>query len=302
MAGDRARGLGERFLALLPPDRRPVAPAAGLEEVLTRALEEARAAWPEVQLSDADFLRHLAARLPADREVAAAIPALFVSDLYLACACARGDERALACFDRDILSRSAGAWSGGHPLAAFADEVRQALRVRLFVAEEGAPPRIATYSGRGPLAAWVRMSATRLGLNLRKRERGGSRDPDEVQALRSSGLDPELEYLKTRYAAELREALVATLAALSERSANVLRLHYQEGATIDAIGTMYRVSGRTVHRWLAEARQLILAETRRILRERLGLADSQLDSLIGLVRSRLDLSIYRYLRPGAGRP
>lgn len=293
-----------RFLAALPADRRGAAMIAGaLEAALASALDAGRAAWPDVPLDPLEFAAHLAARVPdAPPDLAAAIGELHAADLYLACACARGEPRALACFDDHFMAAVGRTWGGRHRLADFADEVRQALRVRLLVAEGGAPPRIAGYSGRGPLAAWVRMAATRLGLDLRRRERPTARDDDDELTLEARGDDPELEYLKTRYAAELTEALQTTLAALSARTANVLRLHYQAGMTVDAIGTMYRVSGRTVQRWLAEARRTILGETRRLLSERLGLTDSRLDSLIGLVRSRLDISISQYLLPRQDEP
>lgn len=284
-----------RFLASLAPERRGAA-TPSLEAALVAALEAGRAAWPEVALDPLDFAAHLAGRLPDGPDLAAAVGALHAADLYLACACARGEPRALASFDEHFLGQVGRTWGARHRLADFADEIRQGLRVRLLVAEASAPPRIAGYSGRGPLAAWVSMAATRLGLDLRRRERPGARDEDQL-TLEARGDDPELAYLKTRYAAELNEALVTTLAALSARTANVLRLHYQEGMTVDAIGTMYRVSGRTVQRWLAEARRTILAETRRLLSERLGLTDSRLDSLIGLVRSRLDISLSQYLLP-----
>jgi len=289
------RGLAARFLASLAPERR-VAPTAALEQALAAALEAGRAAWPEVALDPLAFVAHLAAHLPDAPDLALAVADLHAADLYLACACGRAEPRALSCFDDHFLAHVGRTWGARHRLADFADEVRQALRVRLLVSDGGGPPRIAGYSGRGPLAAWVSMAATRLGLDLRRRERPGARDEDEL-TLEARGDDPELEYLKTRYAADLKEALENTLAALSARTANVLRLHYQEGMTVDAIGTMYRVSGRTVQRWLAEARRTILAETRRLLAERLGLTDSRLDSLIGLVRSRLDISLSQYLLP-----
>ena len=284
-----------RFLASLPPERRGVE-VASVDAALVAALEAGRAAWPDIALDPLEFVAHLAGRLPETPDLAAAIGELHAADLYIACACARGEPRALACFDEQFLGQVGRTWGARHRLADFADEVRQGLRVRLLVAEGGGPPRIAGYSGRGPLVAWVSMAATRLGLDLRRRERPGAREEDEL-TLEARGDDPELAYLKTRYAAELKEALETTLAALSARTANVLRLHYQEGMTVDAIGTMYRVSGRTVQRWLAEARRTILAETRRILSERLGLTDSRLDSLIGLVRSRLDISLSQYLLP-----
>ena len=165
----------------------------------------------------------------------------------------------------------------------------------MLVGADGDPPRIATYTGRGALGAWVRIAATRLALNLRKSDQrhAGTEDDDAISL--SGSHDPELEYVKTRYATELSEALRATLLALPARLASVLRLHYQQGMTVDAIGTMYKVRGRTVQRWLAEARDSILSETRRLLHERAGIADSQLDSLIELVKSRLDISIYRHL-------
>ena len=269
---------------------------------LAAAVAAGRAAWPGLSLADEDFVGHLATAVADALEPLPALEAIHAADLYLACACAAGDPGAIALFDQHLLPQVGRAWAVGHRLADFADEVRQSLRIRLLVGTDG-PPRIARYTGRGPLAAWVRVAATRLALDLRRQKRpesGTCADEDEVASLRAPGPDPQLEYLKARYATELGEALRATLDALSSRTASVLRLHYQEGMTVDAIGTMYRVSGRTVQRWLAEARRTILGETRRLLSARLGLDDSRLESLIGLVRSRLDVSIYEHLRPGSG--
>ena len=300
MAPAPTLGLAARFLDELPPERRAAVAAAApqLGELVADAIAAGRVTWPDVPLPDADFIRHIAASLPPDADPVTALADLHAADLYLACACARGEPRALAHFDEHFLAGIGRAWTGTHRFADFVDEVRQVLRVRLLVREGDAPPRIAGYAGRGPLGAWVRLAATRLAINLRQGPeaigRGGDED-DDAASLRAPGDDPELEYLKTRYAAELGEALRTTLAALSARTASVLRLHYQEGVTVDAIGTMYRVSGRTVQRWLAEARATILAETGRLLQERLGVSQSQLDSLIGLVQSRLDISIYRHL-------
>lgn len=285
--------LGARLRELVGSVR---AAEAELDAVLERTINDARAAWPGVVLADDVFVAHLARFVSADASLVEQIEALATSDLYLACACARRDPRALACFDERYLQGVGASWSGKHSLAAVAGDVQQALRVRLLVGEDGAPPRIATYSGKGGLSAWVRMAATRLALNLRKSENrhASVAEPDDVAAFGIAS-DPELEYLKTKYAGELSDALRATLRALPDRSASILRLHYQQAMSIDAIGVMYKVSGRTVQRWLAEARDAILVETRRLLREQIGLADSQLESLIQLVRSRLDISIYRHL-------
>ena len=52
----------------------------------------------------------------------------------------------------------------------FVDEVRQVLRTKLLVGD-GAPPKIADYSGRGPLDGWVRAAAVRAAIDLKRREK-----------------------------------------------------------------------------------------------------------------------------------
>jgi RNA polymerase sigma-70 factor (ECF subfamily) len=54
----------------------------------------------------------------------------------------------------------------------------------------------------------------------------------------------------------------------------------------------FDVSVRTVQRWLASAEQQLLAGVRQVLRERLELRASELDSLLGLVRSQLSVSLH----------
>lgn len=40
---------------------------------------------------------------------------------------------------------------------ALMNELRHLLRQRLLVPVDGAPPKLASYSGRGPLGQWVRL-------------------------------------------------------------------------------------------------------------------------------------------------
>ena len=94
---------------------------------------------------------------------------------------------------------------------------------------------------------------------------------------------------------ELREAFVHTLEALGSDERNVLRLHYLDGLTLEEVGATYRVSRATAARWLAQAREKILAETRSRLKQTLGVREDELDSLVGLAASRLSLS-FRNLR------
>ncbi len=112
-------------------------------------------------------------------------------------------------------------------------------------------------------------------------------------------LDPELQYLKARYASELRQALETTLADLSPREATVLRLYFLEGMTTFAIGSMYRVAERTARHWIATIRTKILDETRHRLGDRLNIPDGEIESLVRLLRDDLNPSILEVLdHPG----
>ncbi|WP_395812894.1 sigma factor-like helix-turn-helix DNA-binding protein [Archangium minus] len=60
----------------------------------------------------------------------------------------------------------------------------------------------------------------------------------------------------------LTQVLAEALAALPSRERTVLRLHLVEGLSLERIGTVYRTHKSTVSRWLARAREEVLAGTR----------------------------------------
>src|SRR5262249_14675306 len=153
-----------------------------------------------------------------------------------------------------------------------ADEVKQALRANLLVGAAGSAPKIATYSGQGPLLAWLRIVAARVaGRMRRKRTDLPVFDGDSPMLVQSPAADPELAYLKARHRGELEEAFRTTLAALDARERTILRFHFIDGMNAEAIAAVYKVSKRTAERWLAQTRERILGETRRLLAERLDM-------------------------------
>lgn len=291
--------LSRLFLAALSGERGSEA-SASLEHVLLGVLATARAAWPDVRLDDAEVLTYVARRLP-DGDVGSSLAAMHVSDLYLACACVRGDARAMSAFDAHFLPGVAQFVAQIDRSPAFADEVRQELREKLFVHEQGVVPKIAEFTGRGPLGGWIRVSAVRTALNLRRGAKDHvDADGEAGPTLKAQGPDPELDYLKTRYGRELREALQTTLASLPGDERSVLRMHYLDGLNIDEIGTAYRVHRSTVARWLAASREKILEETKRVLSDKLHLDKGEVESMLGLVQSQLDVSIHRFLDKPSG--
>jgi RNA polymerase sigma-70 factor (ECF subfamily) len=261
-----------------------------LEEVRVRGARR----WPGVEVAATDLAAHLRVVVPGDAPVAA----LHAEDLYLACACAAGDARALKAFERELLCQVPEYLRHIDRDPVFVDEVRQRLRERLFVAAPGARPRIVEYTGRGALGAWLRVVAIRVALNLKRRAKPTvPAEGEHAPVLRSPAPDPEVDYLKTRYAEDFRAAFQATLGALSADERNLLKLHYLDGLNIDEIGVAYHVHRATVARWLAHARERILAETRTRLAERLAAAEDDVDSVLDLVRSQLDVSLHKMLKP-----
>ena len=89
--------------------------------------------------------------------------------------------------------------------------------------------------------------------------------------------------------------LEQALSRLEARQVTLLKLSFLEQLAPSAIGVMYGVSARTVQRWLLDLREGLLKSAREGLRARLSLSPSELDSLMGLVDSQLQLSLYRVL-------
>jgi RNA polymerase sigma-70 factor (ECF subfamily) len=116
-------------------------------------------------------------------------------------------------------------------------------------------------------------------------------EPPEVLARMLSSSDPERDLLREDTRQALAEALRKALAALSERERALLRLHHLHGLTMDRLSAMYGESRSGVARRVAQARERLLQLTREELSSRLKLAGAEVESLLGLVQSRLDLSL-----------
>lgn len=62
------------------------------------------------------------------------------------------------------------------------------------------------------------------------------------------------------------------------------------------MAAIYKVHRATVARWIAEARDQLLRETRRHMSERIGVRTPEFDSLPRLVQSEIANSLVRMLR------
>ncbi len=272
-----------------------------LDATLERLVEQGRAACPDVPVDDDAWARHLLRHLAAE-DVRAQLDELRPDGVHLALGCLAADTRALAEFDRRLREVAPRALSRIRLDRVSYDELLQDVRERLLVARPGAElPKLASYSGRGPLEGWLRVTIARAAISA-LRDRGDEAWRDDEQALldQAASDDPRLEALKSRCAPVLKSAIEEAIAALPDEDRVLLRLHMVDGLTIDDLAAIYRAHRATTARRLARVRHRIFDGARERAMERLGVEESEFASLMGLMLSKLDVTIVRLLRDPGG--
>jgi RNA polymerase sigma-70 factor (ECF subfamily) len=240
-----------------------------------------------VALSLEDFERHVAENVKESQITHAA-------DLFLACACSHGDPRAIDHFSREFMKAVPAIVGGIVVRPELVDDLVQSLREMLLVKRDASsPPRIATYRGTGSLAGWVRISATRAA--VRAKRRAGARAEqtlaDDAELAPAPGL--ETQYLVQRYGPAFEAALIEAIAALPTAQRDILRSYYVEGLTIDELAARDGIHRATAARRVESARRQIFADVKKRAAERAGLPDDEVDSVLKLVVSRLEISLRR---------
>ena len=260
-------------------------PALALDDAIAQAIS----AWPGLHVDRAAFAAFLAERLDgAEGSIRAA-------DLYLAFACLAGDGEALRRFEHDHLAPIPAHLERVDIPRAIAGEVPGVLRERLLVGD-GAP-RLREYRGRGDLRGWLRVAAVRTALDLMRRQaREVPLEPSLADAIADEGDDPELAHLKQHYAAEFKAAFEEALLALTPRERNLLRHQTLHGLGVDQIGAIYRVHRATAARWVDAARTRLASEVRGRLMARLRADRANVESILRLIQSQIDVSVRRCLR------
>jgi RNA polymerase sigma-70 factor (ECF subfamily) len=256
--------------------------AAALEAIFLAA----QRAWPEIAVERARFGRFLDERPGSG---------LHYDDLYLACACLDGDAAALRAFDAllEQVGKKLRRLAGGDDILA---DAKQVVR-QLVIARSDRPAPIAEYSGRGELGGWLRIA---LGRELVRSSKRALKEPqagdDELAALHNADDDPETQYLKTHYREEFKQAFAAAIGGLDAGERRALRYSIVEGLGIDEVAKLDGVHRSTAARQVARARERLSEETRRILREKLAVESTELQSILRLIDSQLDVSVRRLLK------
>jgi RNA polymerase sigma-70 factor (ECF subfamily) len=267
-------------------------------ETVARNLKNARAAWPDVRISDERFFAFVAERLVTDGVLDVDLVDRYATDLFLACACAQGDSVAIAIVEEQYFSAEVDAPCRRSGVIT-PEEMRQRVRTKLFVGPE---PRIASYAGRSSLRAWLRAVIGRLVIDVsRERPRDVPTPDGDFSGVIATGDDPDLRLVKQTYQEALEVAFVHAADRLSPRDKNILRYGLAEGLNIDQIGAIYGVHRVTAHRWLQQARASFADQIRAVMMERLKMSPSEYGSVVRLVMSQFDVTIARVFAGNSGK-
>ncbi|MFO0548840.1 MAG: sigma-70 family RNA polymerase sigma factor [Polyangiaceae bacterium] len=277
---------------------RPSAQASSREELEVH-LEELVAAADPSWIGSGGLSREELARALAEHPDATSpftLEADAARDVALALACGRGVEAARVVFAKLVLDGARGAIAHMKLDAATTEDAAQRTLDRLLSPGEDGVPRVARYASRGALRGLVSVTANRVALELLRGEERRAAREQASNDVQPAALDPELALVKEEYRAAFKVAFRAAVEALDPHERNLLRLHLVDGLTLEELARMYGQHRATVVRHLARARERVLRATTTALKDRLKTDEHGVSELLGLVESRLDLSLSTWLR------
>lgn len=270
----------------------------GLKERIETGLAAIQERWPEAPPVDDNLAAYLAERLIAQPDLAAALPRLRLDDLFLAWWAQTGAPLGMSTFEDAFADDVRRLIQRFHRLSA--DELRQNLRIKLFVGTGPRPAKICSYSGFGFLQNWVKVTAARAFVDVARSEQGQryetELDETELLGLPASTGDPGSDLQRDELRRAIKRAFAAAVTTLLPRERTFLRHATVDRLTLDQIAATYQVHRATVARALASGRERLMVETRAGVVAELGIAPAELASAIELLDSRLSLSLSRVFR------
>jgi RNA polymerase sigma-70 factor (ECF subfamily) len=279
------------------PRRAALASRPGDASRLDALEKEALAENPGIHVELESFARFLVDRLPEPSEGAGLFDHVHAGDLLLAWACIRGDARAHVLFETrfgpELVTMARGFATEGLE----SEDLLQAFRMKVLVGDGERSAKLAEYDGQGFLQNWVRVTALRSFIDMQRAARARSRreEPGSFPSTAPGGVDMELDFLKREYREHFREAFGRALRALDPKDRAMLRHHAAAGLTIDQIAAIYHVHRATAARRVADAKKRFLDLLRADLARATKISEREVDGIMDLIQSQLDVSFGRLL-------
>ncbi len=260
------------------PDAELIESLAACATQLDEIYADCAATYSDFDLSAADFREAVTRAVnkylvgsapgkssPSAQEIGRFVAELQVRDLYLALACARGNEPAWWEFDRKhrsfIESWARHLARGGTD----ADEAIDAVYVELFGTKTVGGVRqskFRTYTGRGTLRGWLRTVILHAVVDLYRGQHDeislddwcASGDETRERPARPGAMQGTEELMMTsvvreRYRAATMAALDQSLAALDEHETLLLLYYHVEGLKLREIARIVEEPRSPIRRW-----------------------------------------------------
>lgn len=259
----------------------------------TALVRAGQARWPDVELTSLHWQTWLlaAGSSPTD-------PRPRALELFLTVASGHGDAAAIAHLQRDHLAPVLAALRRRGTLAAAQhDDAVARLSARLWVAAPPRAPAILDYQGLGPLRVWLHVVARRALLTAYRDHARASPTvaDDTVVAALVSDDSPGASVVAADSRAHVKAAYADAVSTLEARQRVLLRMHICDRVGLDALAATYQVNRVTIARWLDRARRELAAQVHARLSATLGLAPSEVESLLRAARDDFELSVERLL-------
>jgi RNA polymerase sigma factor (sigma-70 family) len=269
-------------------DGMPGSPSTAGDDARDRALSDAVQA--HVRLRFAVDARAFGARVAQLAARSGAEPAehatrLSLDDLYLATACAAGDEAAWTecanahfAFIRDF-ARKFLADAAARDLA---DQV---------IADLWQRGKIARYEGRSTLRTWIGTVVANAAINAGRSPRTvglRSNAPPEALAVPQRAAPPRVEDAAAER--DLAALVAQSVSALPPDDKLLLQLYYEQGLTLDEMEGPLRMSKATLSRRLKRVREQLRDSVDRLARGSFGVSAAALRDRLELDRLEFDLA------------
>lgn len=266
------------------------------DDLARRMYFEGRSKWEQLTIAFTLFERYFERAIGAQGEHEILANA---GDFYLCCACASAEPVACELVERQARDVLVGAIGRVNSDPEFVQDTLQAFWERLL-ADNAA--RLMGYSARGPLNAWLRVSASRFAVDrLRVERRQLHRRGELLDVISEGGSGPESKLLRARFAGGFRSALARAFKNLSPRDRNVLRLSIAGQLSVDGIGRAYGVHRATAARWLVQAKTKVFEFVQSELAgEHAKLTEIEMNQIARLMGQELDFSLSQATEAGFG--
>ncbi len=217
-------------------------------------------------------------------------------DRDLARAAATGDEPAVAALAARLASIVPAVAARARLQPADAAELQQTVLRRLLVGTDGQAPRIASYAEHGDLNGLLFVAASRVAIEIaRAQGRKNAKESPLDPATALVETDAEFRLMNAEIKAALSTSMRKAIRELSAQDRNVLRLAAR-GTTLEQLAAMYGKHRATMVRQLARVRVSVKESILADMERQTKLGRSDLNEVLPLLQSRLDLSLSTLFR------